>query len=863
MNFSHIRFYFLFILSVLGAINTSFSQIIFRNPPNFKTEVKDLNFLDYSSKRSSILLNGLWEVYSQKQPEKRTKISVPSIFEGDGELYFEKEFRLSEIDLKRHNLEIHFLGVSYSADVSINNNLIYRHPGGEIPFSFLLPRDLLKSNENNILTVKINSKLDVQNTIPLKHRFIFPKKTGGILRDVFLRVLPNVYISKFQFNYEFNTGISSPVVKISSKLDNKEYNTESDTLIRGESFEIRYGIKSDTGNSFITSLSNVLELKKGKETIYDRNLNLSNVSLWSPENPVNYRISLQIIQNGEIIDEIEKPISFYSLRTGEDSLLLNGKKFQLSGVTFIPSNLNYGAVFNYNEMERDIKLVKELGFNAIRFPKAVPHPYYLYLCERFGLLAFIEFPLHSVPGSITGEALFLERSLNYADRFCNAFSNFSSVTAIGLGGTYSGDSEVHLQYLSRLTETVKKISPTKLLYASFLPGHINEIPDLDLYGIELFNSSITDAEQIYLDLQNSLGTGKVFISEASYIANMGTSTGYTTPHSYEAQADYFETIIDYSENIYHAGYFLSTMFDYRTDYNSIISGYSNEKLVFLGILDENRKTNRLAYKVIYTRLHNLEKVTIPMGIKKDDAPMVFIIFGLVLALFMGFLVNSGRKFREDATRALLRPYNFFADIRDLRIISGVQTTLLALIIAAVWGLIKASFLYSHKTNLFLEKVLLSFGTDWIINSVSYLTWHPTEALFWLSGFFLVALLIITLLIKIFSFFVINKVFFSNAYFTTVWALLPSVLLVPLAIVLYRLLEADVITVYLYIFLIVVALWIFYRLLKGIFVIYDVSAGKVYFYSFVFILAVVGGLILYFQLNEQTVDFIIQSFNERF
>jgi beta-galactosidase len=344
---------------------------------------------------------------------------------------------------------------------------------------------------------------------------------------------------------------------------------------------------------------------------------------------------------------------------------------------------------------------------------------------------------------------------------------------------------------------------------------------------------------------------------------MGTSTGYTTPHSYEAQADYFEKIIDYSENIYHAGYFLSTMFDYRTDYNSIISGYSNEKLVFLGILDENRKTNRLAYKVIYTRLHNLEKVTIPMGIKKDDAPMVFIIFGLVLALFMGFLVNSGRKFREDATRALLRPYNFFADIRDLRIISGVQTTLLALIIAAVWGLIKGSFLYSHKTNLFLEKVLLSFGTDWIINSVSYLTWHPTEALFWLSGFFLVALLIITLLIKIFSFFVINKVFFSNAYFTTVWALLPSVLLVPLAIVLYRLLEADVITVYLYIFLIVVALWIFYRLLKGIFVIYDVSAGKVYFYSFVFILAVVGGLILYFQLNEQTVDFIIQSFNERF
>lgn len=863
MNFLHIRFCFLLVLSVLGVINSSFSQIIFRNPPDFKTEVKDLTFLDYSSTRSNILLNGLWEVYNQKQPEKKTKISVPSIFEGDGELYFEKVFSLSGIDLKKHNIEIHFLGVSYSADVSINNNLIFRHPGGEMPFSFILPRDLLKNNQNNVLTVKINSKLDVQNTIPLKHRFLFPKKTGGIFRDVFLRILPNVHISKFQFSYEFNSGISSPTVRFSSKIDNKEYQSTTDSLIRGESFEIRYGIRSDTGKSFIASVSNLIELKKGKETAFDRSLNLSNTILWSPENPVNYRISLQIVQAGQIIDEIEQPISFYSLKTGEDSLLLNGKRFQFKGVTFIPSNQNYGAVFNYNEMERDIKLIKELGFNAVRFPKAVPHPYYLYLCERLGLLAFIEFPLRSVPARLTSEALFLERSLNYAERFCNAFSNFSSIASIGLGEAYVGNSEVHLQYLSRLTETVKKILPSKLFYASFSLGHINEVPDLDLYGIELLNTSITQAEQVYSDLQNSLGIGKVFITEAGYIANVGTSTGYTTPHSYEAQADYFEKIIDYSENHSHSGYFLSTMFDYRTDYNSIVSGFNNDKLVYLGILDENRKTNRLTYKVINSKLHNLEKVTIPMGIKKDDAPMVFIVFGLALALFMGFLVNSGRKFREDATRALLRPYNFFADIRDLRIISGVQTTLLALIIASVWGLIKASFLYSHKTNLFLEKVLLSFGSDWIINSVSYLIWHPTEALFWLSGFFLVAIIITTLLIKVFSFFVMNKVFFSNAYFTTVWALLPSVLLVPLAIVLYRLLEADVITIYLYIFLIIVALWIFYRLLKGIFVVYDVSAGKVYFYSFVFILAVMGMLILYFQLNEQTVDFIIQSYNERY
>ncbi len=863
MNFFHIRFLFILTLFTLGAKTTSFSQIIFRNPPNFSTEIKDISFLDYSGSRSSILLNGMWEVYNEKQPEKKTKITVPSIFEGDGELYFRKTFKISEIDLKKNNLEIHFLGLSYSADVSINNNLIYRHPGGEMPFSFILPRDLLKNNEINTLTLKVTSKLEVQSTIPLKHRFLFPQKAGGIFRDVVIRVIPNIHISKFQFNYDFSSGSSVPLIRIFSKLENKEYQAVPDTLLKGYIFEIKYGVKSDTGKSFIASSTQSLELKKGKETIFERSLNVPGISLWSTNNPVNYRVSLQILMNGEIIDEIEKPVSFYSLKAAEDSLLLNGKKFQLNGVTYIPSNQNFGPVFNYSDMERDIRMIKEIGFNSVRFSKSVPHPYYLYLCEKYGLLAFIEMPLQSIPGKLTGESLFLERSLNYLDRFINAYMNYSAVAGIGLGGSYVGASELHIQYLNRLAESAKKTLPSKLIYASFALGHISEIPNLDFYGLELFNNTITESENVYLDLQHLFGTGKVFISEAGYIANIGTSSGYTTPHSYEAQAEFFEKILDYSEHNYHAGYFFNTMFDYRSDYNSIVSGYSKEKQVALGIVDEERKTNRITYKVIYSRLHNLEKVTIPMGVKKDDAPMVFIVFGLVLAIFMGFLVNSGRKFREDATRALLRPYNFFADIRDLRIISGLQTTLLAIIVAAVWGLIKASFLYSHKTNVLLEKILLAFGSNWLINFTSYLTWNPGESLLWLTIFFFFSIFIVAIIIKVFSFFVMNRVFFSNAYFTTVWAFLPSVLLIPLAIVLYRLLDTAIFTEYLYILLVIVGLWIFYRLLKGIFVIYDVSAGKVYFYSFIFFLVVIGSIMLYFQLNENTIDFVFQSLKERF
>src|SRR5690606_11355602 len=179
-----------------------------------------------------------------------------------------------------------------------------------------------------------------------------------------------------------------------------------------------------------------------------------------------------------------------------------------------------------------------------------------------------------------------------------------------------------------------------------------------------------------------------------------------------------------------------------------------------------------------------EKVTIPIGSKKDDAPMSFIIYGILLALIVGILVNSGRKFREDATRALLRPYNFYADVRDQRIISGFHSILLAAVISAIMGLIAANLLCFFRTSAEFEKILLSFGIPGIMNTASYLAWHPLASLLWLSVFFFAFLFVITILIKIASFFVRNIVYYSSIYFSVSWSFLPFVLLIPVGIILY-------------------------------------------------------------------------------
>jgi hypothetical protein len=181
---------------------------------------------------------------------------------------------------------------------------------------------------------------------------------------------------------------------------------------------------------------------------------------------------------------------------------------------------------------------------------------------------------------------------------------------------------------------------------------------LDFYGIEFFNTSVTSITDELLELQQRLGTGRIIVTSATYVVNAGNTNGYINEHSFEAQAKYYEDLIDYAHKNPLPGYFINTMFDYRGDFPSLISGYSNENLYRIGILGENRATDRLGFKIVNAKLHNTEIPTIPIGSKRDNAPMIFILFGLAIALLVGVLINSGRKFREDASRALLRPYNF-------------------------------------------------------------------------------------------------------------------------------------------------------------------------------------------------------------
>lgn len=850
-----LKFIYLLIIALPLLISSPLSgQIIFKNLPQQELSTNDSLFLDISETRKILLLHGNWNVFSDKS--EKVNVEVPSVFEGEANLVFEKIFWLRASDISDYKLKLNFLGLNYSADIFLNGISIYRHTGGEFPFALELPKDVLHADKSNILTLKLSNSSHPQNTIPVKQKFHFPQSLGGIFRDAYIHFTPNVFISNIASEIKFDAKKKKYLLTSQIKVENRESNSPTDTIANTNSFSLNINIRTPNGGGNYKSNEIKFTLGKNGYTVLIQNFELSSAEFWNPSNPASYLLTAELSRDGNLMDRTTRAKAFSAFDIVDNSITLNNQAFNIRGVTYYPVIDGYGGMIPYSQMEKDIQLIRNTGFNAVRFAKNIPHPYFLVLCQRYGLVPFIELPINSIPASILEKKEYSDRVINYLSYFIRGFKNYP-IGGIGLGSSYSGDSEPDIKFIKNIAAIVKK-NIDAITYASFADGDVRKIDNVDLIGIEIFNKPITFSGLDQLLLSNKINPGSIFISSAAYIANKGNSDGYLNKNSFEAQAKFFDDVINYSNSKALLGYFINSMFDYRSNYASIIAGYNEDNILPIGLADENRRTDRIGYKVVFAKLNNHERVTIPIGSPKDDSPMLFIITGIFIAIVMGVMINSGKKFREDSSRALLRPYNFFADVRDQRLISNLHTFIMLLIIAITSGLLLSNILFYFKENVRFEKVLLSFGSAGLMDKVSYLAWNPIAAIWWLSLLTILTFAFSILLVKAASFFVKTQVAFSSIFHAVIWSFLPLVILVPVGIILYRILSVEAVNIYLFTAMFIFTLWIFYRLMKGIYVIFDTNPANVYLYSILILVISAAGFVIYYQLSSSTFTYIFHA-----
>ncbi|MBU2493807.1 MAG: hypothetical protein KJ571_14360 [Bacteroidetes bacterium] len=834
------------------------AQIKIKELPPYDLKMIDSSFTEASSTRNLITLRNDWKIFSPDSPENKTDISIPSAFEGAENMIYEREINFTDEQIINNVLELVFLGINYSGEILINNKLIYKHSGGELPFSIELPKDILKFGSPNKLTINLHFNLNSRNTIPFKSGFLAPENYGGITRDIYIRLIPLTNIKKVDV---LKTNLNNlPKTDIEFTCSFEKSKNFKKTSTDSDNYSVS-AVLVDKNNKLISSNKNlVINFNKNQRANLNFNLSLNDTKLWSPISPDFYKIYIKLYNNEILIDETMKTFSLYEFSNSGEGILLNNQPFSIRGTTYLGSYNRTGNLVSYQQIEKDLTKIKETGFNTVRFSKIIPHPYSLFLCQKLGLLAFIELPSNSIPESFIEGDNFTTRAESFLRVMLNDYSKYSAVAAIGLGSSHISSSEVQINMLKKLSSFIKN-NYHYFTYASFLGYPKTEIEDLDLYGIEIYSKSAESLREGLAGSINSLGKSKIFFSEITYPYFKGSKNGYDTPNSIEAQAKFLNDLIGFSKSLEISGYFINSLFDYKGAYSSFYSGYNNNNIYKIGILGKDKDENNIAYKTLKYNLGEGERVTIPIGTKENDSPLLFILFALGLAVLMGIIMNSKRKFREDSSRALMRPYNFYADIRDHRVLSGFHTFFLMFVLAGSHALLQVNILYYLRTNILLEKLILSAGSSMIASLVNYLAWNPTEAFIYLFIFSLLLFVLISLLVKTASLFLKTRVMFSSIYFVVVWAFLPFALLLPVELILYKVLQNGIFNYYIYGFLLVFSLWIFQRLLKGVFVIFDVPAYKVYLFTFMIVVLVLGTKLIYFQLSESTIDYIITSIKQ--
>ncbi|MCD7765127.1 MAG: DUF4982 domain-containing protein, partial [Lachnospiraceae bacterium] len=118
---------------------------------------------------------------------------------------------------------------------------------------------------------------------------------------------------------------------------------------------------------------------------------VKNPVLWDVERPYRYLLRVKLVRDGEVIQTEEQEVGF---RTAEflpdEGFCLNGRKLKLNGVCDHHDLGCLGSAFHPQAMERKLRILKEMGCNAIRCSHNMSAPEVLKLADRMGFLVVAE-----------------------------------------------------------------------------------------------------------------------------------------------------------------------------------------------------------------------------------------------------------------------------------------------------------------------------------------------------------------------------------------------------------------------------------------------------------------------------------------
>ena len=272
---------------------------------------------------------------------------------------YRKTFDITDLD---KTYIISFLGVISCLDLYVNGQFIGYSEGAHNTAEFDLTKYLVEG-ENELVAVVHKWS----NATFLECQDMF--RENGIFRDVLLYEMPKTYLND---------------VYLRTKETSKGWNLDINVEINGNPdglcayAEIYYKNKLIAEKCIPAEKNCVISFK-----------NLD-VKTWNAEVPEVYTAYVSLYNGEDEIMTQRNYIGFKTVKIKKDIFTVNGKKIKVKGVNHHDTHQKTGYVMSFDDLEKDIKLMKMLNVNSVRTSHYPPDPMFIALCDIHGLYVIDE-----------------------------------------------------------------------------------------------------------------------------------------------------------------------------------------------------------------------------------------------------------------------------------------------------------------------------------------------------------------------------------------------------------------------------------------------------------------------------------------
>lgn len=138
-----------------------------------------------------------------------------------------------------------------------------------------------------------------------------------------------------------------------------------------------------------------------------KTLTVDDAHLWSPETPYLYKLVTRLYRNKKLIDQTQQKVGIRTVRVAQyDGFQLNGVSRKIKGVCLHHDLGPLGAAVNKAALIRQIRMMKDMGCDAIRTAHNMPSTWQMEVCDSMGMMVMAEsFDMWIYPKCKNGYAL--------------------------------------------------------------------------------------------------------------------------------------------------------------------------------------------------------------------------------------------------------------------------------------------------------------------------------------------------------------------------------------------------------------------------------------------------------------------------